>query len=874
MRFFTEHADGSEWLNWLTGQPSFAALFEPSASPSAVSEALAIWFVDRFVMNEARSASALELLAQNGGRMSAQLWNTIGGRIHAGPAPRPEWLNPWLTILLRDPPAFAHEWLEYALMACRWPQDRAIALALFDHLTQPHPSLHGSYGPLSVRTGVEFAGTEHWLRDAWEQILLPHVDDIAMEVIAMADHHLRRANQLLRAAGAAGDAWDPLSRRRSAIEPNPQDNYPDPIDVLIDAARDAIVHQVEHTPATAHGWLEAWQDSAVPLLRRLATHAWVVRSEKSIDDKLAWLKSKNLLYASDQHHEVYQLLKAVHAASAEAIDGLLADVLEGPDDAGDYRNYAILNLLAWLHRHATGNDAVQSAYDAFRADNEGVEPSEHPEYVSWSESGTIGLRPPMSPDTLHDRLSRDPSEVVGDLLTYRDRDSPFDGTTWRDVATLLIATVREHAEDGFILTAEAATQGENERHIVRIVIEGWAAAELAEADAVRILDHLLHRTDLSDLREEVARLLGDSRPSTSEGDLWPSLPMARQLADTLWPTPDQRDPDELGDDVELGRIISHWGRYLAEFWIQVVAHEWRSAGDAWSGMDQALRTPIDRIVDSETAAGAAGRATLATRLHFLFGADREWTTGRFLPLFDWNEPQTARPVWCAFIAWGRWNDALLDAGLLDGYIEATRRLKAFERDVAERLFDHLAAISLQSGLHPIESGWLTRFTVAVDDDARAQLWHRIAWQLRELPAEVVEGRWADWMERYWAARLDSVPIMLTTVEASAMSTWVPRLGPMAPAAIEFVLRHDAGLEQNSLVLHEIRRGELLQTAAEKVAAYVAHLLSGTGTPFYACGDVAAIISRVRSATGVEPEAIIEQALRLGCPPVMWEQATA
>jgi len=873
VRFFTEYADGPEWLQWLTEQPTFASLFDTSAPSAAVGQALADWFVQRFVMDETRFESALELLARHGGRMSADLWHSIGWHLHTGPKPRPEWLSRWVIMLLRDPPEYTGDWLEYALLASLWPQDRAVALALFDHLTEPHPIISGAFGPLSVRTSVTLAGGQNRLREAWDKILLPQITDIAPDVIAIVDHHLRRANQLMRATGAATDEWDSLSNRRKGIEPNPQDAYPDPIDVVIDAARDTIVHRIRQTPEVGQAWLETWQESPVPLLRRLATHAWVVREDKSMDDKLAWLHSKQLLYNTEQHHDVYQLLKCVGDASDEAVATLVAAVLAGPADRGDYTNHAIVNLLAWLAQHGPDHGAIQSAYAAFRADHEDVEPRTHLDYLSWGESGSIGHQPPMTAETLHERLSADAPSVLTELLVYRDRESPLDGTTWHDVTGLVASTVRQWPENGVTIVAEAARHDESEQSLVESVIEGWAAAELTEAQAAQILKHLLERRDLAELRDEIARLLADRQPSSDEVSIWPALPLARELASKLWDAEvDSDDDGGEGTGDGLTGLAWHWGSHLAEFWIQAIAADWRATGDGWRGLDQELRVPLDRIIDANSPAGDAGRSTLATRLHFFFSADREWTGDRLLPLFDWASPELAAPVWTAFIAWGRWNDALLGAGLINGYIGAACRRSHFDEQVRERLLEHLASISLRSEIDPMTSGWLTRFTVDVDEvETRAALWRRIGWELRDLPDEMVERRWSEWMQPYWIARLNSIPIGITKAEASAMATWVPPLGASALAAIELALRHEAGLEQHSDLLRDLAASELLSTSTSEVSAFVAHLLAGTEPPFHGCRDVVKIVNAVRSMTAVEPEAITEQALRLGCPASIWEQ---
>src|SRR5205807_2458173 len=97
---------------------------------------------------------------------------------------------------------------------------------------------------------------------------------------------------------------------RSAIEPHSQDGYPDPIDVLIDAARDCLVELLTHDAALAASYLRSWEKSDVPLLRRLAAFGWTQRSDVPAADKLLWARQQGRLFDYQLRHEVFQLLAA------------------------------------------------------------------------------------------------------------------------------------------------------------------------------------------------------------------------------------------------------------------------------------------------------------------------------------------------------------------------------------------------------------------------------------------------------------------------------------------------------------------------------------------------------------------------------------
>jgi hypothetical protein len=71
--------------------------------------------------------------------------------------------------------------------------------------------------------------------------------------------------------------------------------------------------------------------------------------------------------------------------------------------------------------------------------------------------------------------------------------------------------------------------------------------------------------------------------------------------------------------------------------------------------------------------------------------------------------------------------------------------------------------------------WIRTFTVTVQVGDRVEWMNQVAWMLDQLPDELVEHQWQRWMRQYWEDRLDSVPVQLTLEEASAMAAWVVHL---------------------------------------------------------------------------------------------------
>ncbi len=410
VKFFTEFARSREWLSWASFRPEIKQLFDPAPTATACTVPLAAWFAQHCVLNPDLSAHALSMVQQAGSRIGPDLWWAIAQAFHALNGPRPDGLGPWLVMLVQNAPEQTYSLLEYALDASRWPEDRAAALMLFDHLTEPVVALRPSFSDNpSPSFELSIRGDDYWLREAWRELFAPNLGAVASEILTIADLHLRRAHRLLIAGGSANPGWDPASFSRSAIEPHDQDTIAHPIDILIDAARDSVECLLATESDLAVWRLHSWASSDVPLLRRLAVHGWLQRHDLDATAKLEWLHSTGWLFDHQLRHEVFRLIGETLVNADMAVgNALVAEAVNGPPDGGEHRAYEAFNLLTWMVRHAPGLKDAQEALDRICADHPDFDVRNHPDLVAWSEMGTVSHRPPMAVDALHGLIGRDP----------------------------------------------------------------------------------------------------------------------------------------------------------------------------------------------------------------------------------------------------------------------------------------------------------------------------------------------------------------------------------------------------------------------------------------------------------------------------------
>ncbi|VVJ18338.1 Uncharacterised protein [Amycolatopsis camponoti] len=862
---FTELARGREWLEWTARQPEFRKLFDEAVPPTDTSRSLAYWFAQNFVVEEGLTTAAFAVLRESHGRLGPTLCEAIGHALHMAPAPRPAWLTPWLVQLIENASAESPDWLEYALTKSRWPQDETIILLLFDQLTEPYARPQVSFGlPGKMRFTIELRGSTHGLDQAWSELFQPNLSRLAAATLTIVGRHLRRAWQLLATAESASNSFDPVSFGRSAIEPHSQDARREPIDSLIDAARDSLLSLLQAGHPLGAATLVDWADADAPLLNRLALHGFIHRPDLDSTEKIKWLRGKSWVYVHHLRHEVFSLLAlALPDAEQAQANGLVDDIMAGPEGDGDgaealrSRTYAQFNILTWVNRHRPDLEAAVEALGAIREQYPDFEVREHPDLVSSMTTGWVRPVPPMTTEELHVQIGVDVASVIEELRRLDDGGFRFEGPTWESALALIRDTVREFPGDGFAILRGIP---DSEISVVGAVITGWSAALVSDDDANKILQ-LLTGLDLASVSESVSRMLSDSGQGETSSTEWHRYPAAKGLAQRLWLAIETRPADVDVEDWLIEAINNDAGR-VALFWTRTISTEWRDAGDSWSGLDADTQRQLELMISGDDSRSAMAETVLGSQLFFFFNADRVWCEQHLLQLFDWSTPARARRVWDGFLIWGRWNDQLLDAGLRQLYLNTASNASFLRVELTRQLCVHAAAISLFSEADALE--FARRFTANGDVALSVEWMDQVSWQLAVLPADAAESQWGRWIEQYWRGRIVSIPRRLSVKEASALAVWTLYLGRFVPEAVRLATASPAGLQAHSHILRKLD-SDVLDSAPDELGAFLAHLMKHTEPPFWECRPLARIVRRLRGRVKESDiNAVIAAALRLGC----------
>lgn len=928
VRYFAEYALEPAWLTWAAERPEFGSLFAPTGGLGAssvqagpigvdeqVTEALARWVVDRFVVEEEHTRTAMGVL--RGRQWAPVTVHTVAHRLFLQD-PVPIALLPWVTLLLDQAPPGRSNVLDLLLEAPDWAGQPEIAVMLFEHRTRPRPTGDGYswLDPQTTRFAVEFAGSAYNLTSAWEKTFKPLLTPaepvegeesatgqseparVAVGLLDVAVRQIRSAYQQLRTLNSTGRAEN-LSWHRAAIEPHDQDSFREPVDALIDAARDCLEALLGQRPGWGVARMDEWTEAKEALLRRLAVHGWRIRSDVNDDDKLNWLMERDWLYDLEAQHEVYRLLADCLPGATEETVGRLAVAADtgpisdgaqsqsgegaplGPDPAKDdlanlgdenvtgivagapvdndeggnsgeaggavlsepaaQKNseqdsrrrsdaYRRFNLLAWMKRHHAANDKINEALAAIAVAHPDFLEREHPDLNIYVSAGFVEDAEPYTVDELHHLLATEPESALAQLFShYGGDDFAVRGITWSGALASLRACVVTHPEDGFIVagnlvagaTVAARTAGNaeftDEEHIEaeadilqgvrRCLINAWSEARLNETQVGHALA-MIATWPTNQVRDSAAQMLawgGQSGRPTH----WERHPFAQALAQMLWPA----EPVD-GDVVDRGRdpaeaVLNHPVGNLTEFWMHLLAEQWRVHEDTWSGIPADLSNQLEKLLEVDGYYGRLVKTVFAGQLPLLYAADPEWAMTHVVPLLDWtqNAPDLDA-AWSGFLVWGRPTENLLSAGILDGYLTACGRLEDLEgpdtqhsRGYGARLAEALAQVALYSAIDP--ATWLPRFVAAATEAMLEEWTNQVSWMLDQGTAEQAETQWNRWMCRYWTDRANSVPAPMTAKEASTTAEWV-LVVPQHIATVESLVdRTRASIGDSSNILSRL-----------------------------------------------------------------------
>jgi hypothetical protein len=676
------------------------------------------------------------------------------------------------------------------LCKCRCPEDKQIALLLFNHLTQPELGLSQGFRYSTEENiaipSIDFEiisdqTNEYWLNESWQKYFFPHLREFARDLLPMLTYRLQQYYQLLVSVGQATSDDDPLSFGLPIVEIHEPDGNHNIHHLLTNAARHIYDYLALNHPDQSTELIESWYTSEIPILKRLAVYGVGANTRMTVNQKINWLLKHGLLYNSQFKDEVRFILKKSYpTASVPTLHRLLRGVEKGPpleaQEVQDKRwHYKIYDLLVWLNHVSPNSTLTVQKLERVQQDNPEFQPRKPDESNHWFS--TIA----------HDVIDR-PIMTVEELLELQPEDFL---TLWQahnpelQLEKIRFETSHYPVSEAVVTSPDWGIQLGSALHkqsdwaslLWKDLLSGWQQATLNESQWKKIFTLLISHGEITEITGQLANFLDNSLEKITGALPHDMEDIAQQLSVRVWNRCDESEETPSGDiDDYYFKAIGHPTGKITFFWLRLIARQRERLGQEWTGLPIEIAKCLDKVYLGSSWAAQLSRVILVSQLLFLFGADETWTRSKVLPLLSWQEDKLrARQAWHAYLHQTHWNDALFP-NLLPLFEQAFSHTDDICNDRLRSRFSevlaYIAFYETDEATNPIKQGWLKLFIKSVQPEDRRHWAHHIQRYLRELSAEAIMQVWNRWMCEYWQQRFRGIPSPLDNSEYIKMLKWL------------------------------------------------------------------------------------------------------
>jgi SIR2-like domain/Domain of unknown function (DUF4020) len=791
IQFFVHNAKSLEWLHWVNNRNLLKPIFEIGPPLGEIEHPLAWWFITKYILEYPQEA--LSIACQNGQRLNQKTWQLLCLYLENALQPSaqiqldPQLLAQWIALLLKAPqPLDQSVMLGGLLCKCRCPEDKQIALLLFNHLTQPELNLHQAEENSAIPS-IYFEITsdqtnEYWLNESWQRYFSPHLGEFARDLLPLLTSRLQQYYQLLVSVGKARSDYDPLSFGLPIVEIHEPDGNHNIHHLLTNAARQvydylALNHQDQSTAL-----IESWYTSGIPILKRLAVYGVGANTQMTVNQKINWLLKCDVLYNSQFKYEVrFVLEKAYPTASAPTHHRLLKEVEKGPPLEGhevqDKRlHYKIYDLLIWLNHISPDCILTAQKLERVKQENPEFQPRNSYESNHWPIIANDVIDRPIL--TVEQLLEFQPEDFLPLWQTYNPELQL--GEIGFEISHYPVSEAVVVSPDWGIQLAGVLHERSDWASLLwKDLLSGWQQATLNEFQWKKIFNLLISHGEITEITRQLANLLDNSLEKIT-GALPPDIEdIAQQLSVRVWNRCDESEETPSGDiDDYYIKATNHPAGKITLFWLRLIARQREHLGQKWTGLLPEIAECLDKVCLGSSWAAQLSRVILVSQLIFLFGADEVWTRSTVLPLLSWQEDKLrARQAWHAFLHQTHWNDALFP-NLLPLFEQAFSHTDDIRnKGLRSRFSEVLAYIALyetDEATNPIDQGWLKHFVKTVPSQDRRNWAFHIAnhLKIKKLSAEAVVEAWNRWMREYWQQRVRGIPRPLDDNEYAEMLKWL------------------------------------------------------------------------------------------------------
>ena len=876
-RYFTQHAENLDWLDWIEDQAPFARLFHQNRSFSEeeaeISKELAYWFGRKFAF--LKQDAAMNVLLRKNGSLGPLLWSAIAHSVFLE-RPAVEQLRRWVPVLIQTRPVgFKDHFLGNILCNYLNRSDPSVALLLFGSLLRPTAQLERGFRMSNqgedlepgVDLELETIGEWYSLNQAWGQFFSQNIGEYAEFLIPMVTAHLQEATLLMRLHEKIYTGFDLVTLSMNGVGgPEPGLSHSG-MGVLVHAAKETLDWIVVNRPSQAMDLISSWWSADSLILKKLAVHGVASCKTWKADARLRWILQRQLVFFPGLRGEVAKAVSDTYRqSSSRTKKRLLRTILTGPEtgknDSVEHRVHRIYSLLLILAEASPECTMVADSIVKIRKEYPFLP---GPEVTYLQPPGWPGSAEPVSSLKKTELLAKPPAHHLNDLLSL------YQGEDFKPLRAALLSEVEdaigEKNDWGILLAQELRNHNLWASDLWWALIEGFNQSRVSIMGRGQFLKVLAECPEiLPYATNSVLRLLEHGIAKKEEAIDGEILELASRVAESLWPSLATSDEKRMDTAEEwLSVAINHDAGILMEVHLSVLGKIRQLRGDGWEGIPEEVKTHLRIVVDGPSWASEMARILLASQVHFLFSLDPAWVEDSIFKLFDWEaDERRALQAWHGYLFWGKWSNETIEK-FMRFYTMTWKRLDLLSKRPRRQLLQHLAAIAVFGILDPVQSGWLTSFIKDVEQKDRAEWASSIGVVLRQATSDSGRKIWQSWMKDYWQSRLDGSPAPLSASEVEEMVTWAVELDTVFPEVALFFQNSPQSEPNHRFVYTTLTESAIPQNHPQALADFLVWLLRAEKTLPYDFDKIHAMVKSI--AANVQDRtrlvAICNELMRLG-----------
>ena len=832
-RFLLEATRHPEWPKWLNTNKKLDTLFDV-ARLNEIDRLLANWLAEHYVIEHANLI--IGIVASKNMGLNPYFWQEIGRALGSDDKKLIDdnTLSRWITILLTCAPRYADSHiLECLATRCANQGKFQLLLKIFLFMASCRLSVKPGFdwpGEQSESKSARFdvqtlSQVEHYnLNEVWNNNIKPNLANITQPLLSGIVRRLKEIHDVLRAWDKAGHDWDGDSYRRSAIEPHEQDQYPEPIDVLIDAARDALEWLAINKPKLLEAWIEQFIDSDVPLLRRLAIHAHTVHNNKTADDQLGWMLARIDFHAFPEHHEVYRATALVYPMVSSSIRRDLIEKIVSKQfpavenfSSAERTARAHFDWLRWLSQTDPSCILIQDALSPIQLAYPKWLPIEHLDMSHWSAPVSFGLQSPWTVDEL---LAKSPKDQIENLLNFKGER--IFGLERGGLLSAVQETCKQNKEWAFELSDIISARALWDSDLWTPMLRGLREADLTLED----WSHLLNEFGFNELytahANDIANLLYSLVRDGGKNFALELLDQANNLAFNLWQSL-SREGEEVTISDWISTAINHPAGVLVEFWISGLSLLVREKVGGELTLPENYREWFNLVILDNTFVGGLGLSLMASQMAFLFSLDKDWTSEQIIPLFTSPDPRKFAQTWGGFLVWGQLNPYLIEV-LQPAFLAALPRLDFELANHRRRFIEFFTALAVFHVNDPTPDMLPALFKNGSPED-RSNFASQLGFFIKQMDDSTRQGVWDRWLRSYWENRLAAIPAPLDEAEAKNMLGWLPHLAKLYPQGVALAIKMPLSGIEHSDLSYKMQKSDLVTQFPNDTAELLIYLCS-------------------------------------------------